>query len=119
LNLVLRNQNIHKSWTSKAQSSSGSQEQAAHTTLLCFQQEPELLNSEPAFDSFVVVPAPGIELGTGIRTSQHWFMTHYSSAGRWWCQIVSVSVTSHNPLCAEEMRGSNHFMLACWFWQSK
>jgi hypothetical protein len=27
-------------------------------------------------------------------------------------QIGSVSVTSHDPLCAEEMRGSNHFMLA-------
>jgi hypothetical protein len=26
-------------------------------------------------------------------------------------QIISVSVTSHNPHCAEEMRGSNHFML--------
>jgi len=33
----LNYQNIHKSWTSKSQSSSGSQQQAANTTLLCFQ----------------------------------------------------------------------------------
>jgi len=40
LNILKKIKNIHKSWTSKSQSSSGSQQQAAHTTLLCFQQEP-------------------------------------------------------------------------------
>jgi len=82
-------------------------------TLLCCvsNRSPELLNSEPAFDSLLFQL---LELNWELECEQvntgSW-LTHYSSAGGG-ADSICVSVTSHNPHCAEEMRGSNHFMLA-------
>jgi hypothetical protein len=82
-------------------------------TLLCCvsNTSPELLNSEPALDSLLFQL---LELNWELEYEQvntsSW-LTYYSSAGGGGADSICKCHKSLNPLCAEEMRGSNHFSL--------